>query len=152
MSAIGERPAEERLDPSCRHHAENQQHDEYRHEDIEQHPRDVGGCCRYPAKSEYGGNNRNEEKYKSPPEQRHYESLLCAERFTLGKTSRELSGSRIAGAKPGRPGCGLVFGEVGPWRPAADLLENTQKGIKTLVRLGDAVASGTGFAKKARQE
>jgi phosphatidylserine decarboxylase len=35
----------------------------------------------------------------------------------------------------------VVFGERGRWRPAADLLENTAKGIETLLRLGEPVAS-----------
>jgi phosphatidylserine decarboxylase len=34
----------------------------------------------------------------------------------------------------------VVFGEVGKWRPADDILEHTAKGIETLVRLGDVVA------------
>jgi phosphatidylserine decarboxylase len=34
-----------------------------------------------------------------------------------------------------------VFGEPGRWRPTADLLENTAKGIETLLRLGEPAAS-----------
>jgi phosphatidylserine decarboxylase len=34
----------------------------------------------------------------------------------------------------------VVFGEVGAWRPADDILEHSAKGIETLVRLGDPVA------------
>src|SRR5207245_10627761 len=34
-----------------------------------------------------------------------------------------------------------VFGESGRWRPTADLLENTAKGIETLLRLGEPAAS-----------
>jgi phosphatidylserine decarboxylase len=33
-----------------------------------------------------------------------------------------------------------VFGEAGCWRPAADVLENTAKGIETMLRLGEEVA------------
>jgi phosphatidylserine decarboxylase len=34
----------------------------------------------------------------------------------------------------------VVFGEPGAWRPAPDLLENTPRGMETLVRLGDEIA------------
>jgi phosphatidylserine decarboxylase len=34
----------------------------------------------------------------------------------------------------------VVFGQLGSWEPAADLIDNTRKGRETLVRLGDAVA------------
>jgi phosphatidylserine decarboxylase len=34
----------------------------------------------------------------------------------------------------------VVFGQRGAWTPADDLLDNTRKGIETLVRLGDVVA------------
>jgi phosphatidylserine decarboxylase len=34
----------------------------------------------------------------------------------------------------------VVFGEPGRWRPSADIVENTVKGIETFVRLGDEVA------------
>jgi phosphatidylserine decarboxylase len=37
----------------------------------------------------------------------------------------------------------VVFGQRGGWQPAADLLENTQKSIETLVRLGDVIASSS---------
>lgn len=33
-----------------------------------------------------------------------------------------------------------VFGEPGRWRPTADLLENTAKGIETLLRLGSLIS------------
>jgi phosphatidylserine decarboxylase len=33
-----------------------------------------------------------------------------------------------------------MFGEPGKWRPADDLLENTERGIETFLRLGDVVA------------
>jgi phosphatidylserine decarboxylase len=36
----------------------------------------------------------------------------------------------------------VVLGEAGRWRPCADILQNTQKSIETLIRLGDAVADG----------
>lgn len=35
----------------------------------------------------------------------------------------------------------VVFGEPGRWRPSADIVENTVKGVETLVRLGDEVAT-----------
>jgi phosphatidylserine decarboxylase len=35
----------------------------------------------------------------------------------------------------------IVLGEAGRWKPDADLLDQTQKGRETLVRLGDSVAS-----------
>jgi phosphatidylserine decarboxylase len=35
----------------------------------------------------------------------------------------------------------VVFGQAGSWEPAPDLIENTRKGIETLVRLGDIIAS-----------
>jgi phosphatidylserine decarboxylase len=35
----------------------------------------------------------------------------------------------------------VVFGEPGKWRPTADLIENTNKRVETLVRLGDVIAS-----------
>jgi phosphatidylserine decarboxylase len=35
----------------------------------------------------------------------------------------------------------VVFGEPGAWTPAQDLLENTNKGLETLLRLGETVAS-----------
>jgi phosphatidylserine decarboxylase len=38
----------------------------------------------------------------------------------------------------------LVFGEPGAWQPTVDIIENTQKGIETLVRLGDVVAKSDG--------
>jgi phosphatidylserine decarboxylase len=34
----------------------------------------------------------------------------------------------------------VVFGEAGKWSPCADILDHTQKGIETLVRLGEPVA------------
>ena len=34
-----------------------------------------------------------------------------------------------------------VFGETSRWRPAADILQNTAKGIETLLRLGEPIAS-----------
>jgi phosphatidylserine decarboxylase len=34
----------------------------------------------------------------------------------------------------------VVFGEPGTWRPAEDLLERTEQGVETLVRLGEVVA------------
>jgi phosphatidylserine decarboxylase len=34
----------------------------------------------------------------------------------------------------------VLFGQPGAWTPADDLLENTKKGIETLVRLGDVIA------------
>lgn len=34
----------------------------------------------------------------------------------------------------------VAFGEPGAWTPSQDILENTAKGIETLVRLGDTVA------------
>ena len=34
----------------------------------------------------------------------------------------------------------IVFGEAGAWRPTEDLIENTGKGIETLVRLGETIA------------
>jgi hypothetical protein len=34
----------------------------------------------------------------------------------------------------------IVFGEPGKWRPAADILQNTQENIETPVQLGSAVA------------
>ncbi len=34
----------------------------------------------------------------------------------------------------------IVFGEAGRWRPCADILQNTQENIETLVRLGDVIA------------
>jgi phosphatidylserine decarboxylase len=37
-----------------------------------------------------------------------------------------------------------VFGEAGGWRPAADVLENTAKGIETMLRLGEEIARGPG--------
>ena len=37
----------------------------------------------------------------------------------------------------------VVFGQVGKWRPADDLLEHTKEGVETLVRLGESIASGT---------
>jgi phosphatidylserine decarboxylase len=33
-----------------------------------------------------------------------------------------------------------VFGEAGCWRPSADVLENTTKGVETMLRLGEEVA------------
>jgi phosphatidylserine decarboxylase len=33
-----------------------------------------------------------------------------------------------------------VFGEAGCWRPSADVLENTAKGVETMLRLGEEVA------------
>jgi len=33
-----------------------------------------------------------------------------------------------------------VFGQAGLWRPSADMLENTAKGIETMPRLGEEVA------------
>ena len=33
-----------------------------------------------------------------------------------------------------------VFGEPGAWRPVADILENTAKGVETMVRLGETLA------------
>jgi phosphatidylserine decarboxylase len=35
----------------------------------------------------------------------------------------------------------LVFGEPGAWQPSQDLVDNTNKGMETLVRLGDIVAT-----------
>ena len=35
----------------------------------------------------------------------------------------------------------VVFGQPGAWQPSEDLLDNTNKGIETLVRLGDVVAT-----------
>jgi hypothetical protein len=37
----------------------------------------------------------------------------------------------------------VVFGQAGSWEPAPDLIENTRKGIETLVRLGDIIASSS---------
>ena len=37
----------------------------------------------------------------------------------------------------------VVFGEPGIWRPADDILSNTQKGIETRVLLGDTIAVRT---------
>jgi phosphatidylserine decarboxylase len=37
----------------------------------------------------------------------------------------------------------VVFGEAGRWRPAADLIENTNRGRETLIRLGDGIATAT---------
>jgi phosphatidylserine decarboxylase len=37
----------------------------------------------------------------------------------------------------------VVFGEPGTWRPSDDLLEHTQEGVETLVRLGDPVGRRT---------
>jgi phosphatidylserine decarboxylase len=34
-----------------------------------------------------------------------------------------------------------VFGEPGAWCPASDILDNTAKGVETLVRLGETVAT-----------
>lgn len=34
----------------------------------------------------------------------------------------------------------VLFGEPGAWRPTDDLLEHTQEGVETLVKLGDTVA------------
>jgi len=34
----------------------------------------------------------------------------------------------------------VVFGEIGKWRPADDILKHTQGNIETLVRLGDVIA------------
>ena len=38
----------------------------------------------------------------------------------------------------------IVFGEPGKWRPAADILQNTQENIETLVQLGSVVALTAG--------
>lgn len=35
----------------------------------------------------------------------------------------------------------VIFGEIGKWRPADDILQHTQQNIETLVRLGDVVAA-----------
>jgi phosphatidylserine decarboxylase len=35
----------------------------------------------------------------------------------------------------------VVFGQKDAWQPSADILENTTKGIETLVRLGDVIAN-----------
>jgi phosphatidylserine decarboxylase len=37
----------------------------------------------------------------------------------------------------------VVFGEPGRWQPTADLLDNTENGMETLVRLGDIIASSS---------
>jgi phosphatidylserine decarboxylase len=34
----------------------------------------------------------------------------------------------------------VVFGEAGKWSPCADILEHTEQGVETLVRLGEPVA------------
>ncbi len=38
----------------------------------------------------------------------------------------------------------VLMGEPGAWTPAADILENTQKKLETLVKLGDEVARARG--------
>ena len=35
----------------------------------------------------------------------------------------------------------VVFGEQGAWRPAADIVERTGQGVKSLARLGEMIAS-----------
>lgn len=37
----------------------------------------------------------------------------------------------------------VVFGQPGAWLPSKDLIDNTAKGMETLVRLGDIVATST---------
>jgi phosphatidylserine decarboxylase len=37
----------------------------------------------------------------------------------------------------------VVFGQAGTWTPSNDVLKNTERGIETLVRLGDVIASST---------
>jgi hypothetical protein len=60
--------------------------------------------------------------------------LLGARRSTLKTLDLALQlrfgGSAIA-----------VFGETSRWRPAADILQNTAKGIETLLRLVEPIAS-----------
>jgi phosphatidylserine decarboxylase len=35
----------------------------------------------------------------------------------------------------------VVFGEAGAWSPSSDILQQTKRGVETLVRLGDCIAS-----------
>jgi len=43
----------------------------------------------------------------------------------------------------------VVFGQAGKWSPSADILDHTQRGIETLVRLGEPVALASGASGNA---
>jgi phosphatidylserine decarboxylase len=45
----------------------------------------------------------------------------------------------------------VVFGERGRWRPCDDVLKNTQKGVETLVRLGDTIAAASGVSQRGER-
>lgn len=45
---------------------EDEQDQEDHGEDVEQNARDIGGCCGDSCKSQYAGNDRNDEKDESP--------------------------------------------------------------------------------------
>jgi phosphatidylserine decarboxylase len=45
----------------------------------------------------------------------------------------------------------IIFGEPGRWQPAGDLIENTKKGIETLVRLGEVVGADIHHTRHARK-